>query len=539
MLECFLTLTIFLNGNIYTNDPERPRAEAIVVRSGKIVHVGSNVRAEARPEAEPVEVIDLAGRTVVPGFVDAHGHLGSLGALEKGALDLRDARSWAEVVAAVKERAALAKPGEWIFGSRWDHESWPERALPTRDALDAAAPENPVLLTRIDGHMAIANARALAAAGVTAATANPPGGALGRAEGTREPTGILIDNAIDLVAAKAPAGGAGSPAYEDLVLAAQARCLSVGLTAVHDAGIAPAEAEALVRLAESGRLKLRVHAMVAASEAGLAWIEGRPPLVRAGPRGRLSVRAVKVIGDGAMGSRGAWLLAPYADAPAQGWVGLPVTSRSDLERIVARASKAGYQVAVHAIGDRANQVALDALASAPRALRPRIEHAQLVAPADIPRFAALGVIASMQPTHATSDMRWAERRLGRERLVGAYAWAKVLRAGARLALGSDFPVENPEPLEGFYAAIARRDRAGEPPGGWLPEERLGREEALRGFTEWAAHAAFDEDRAGRLAPGLDADFVVLSRDILVCDPREVLDTKVEMTIAAGEIVFRR
>ncbi len=560
MLSLAAGALLLFNGDIRTLDPERPRAEALLAIDGTIAFVGSEREARARASAAAAAAagasagaatlreIDLRGRQALPAFIDAHAHLGALGALELGTLDLREARSWHEVVAAVRAEAARRRPGEWILGGRWDHESWPGRALPTHDAISEAAPENPVWLERVDGHMGIANRAALAAAGIGRDTRAPPGGEIVR-DARGEPTGVLVDNAIDLVAAKIPASA--RPRYEDLVLAAQERCLRAGLAGVHDAGVAPEEAAALARLAESGRLKIHVHAMISGSDAGLAHVERTAPLVRAGPGGQLSVRAVKLFADGALGSRGAWLLAPYADRPrgedGAPWVGLPVMAPDRLRRAIDLALRRGWQVAVHAIGDRANREVLDALADAARARgradlaaeRPRVEHAQVVDPEDFPRFAALGAIASMQPTHATSDMRWAERRLGRERLRGAYAWASLLRAGARLALGSDFPVEAPDPLLGIHAAVARQDARGEPAGGWLPHERLTREEAVRGFTQWAAYAGFEEDRRGVLAPGKRADVVVVSRDLFFCAPEEIAAAEVEMTIVGGEVLHER
>ncbi len=549
---------LVVNGNIHTLDPARPRAEALVARDGAIVFVGPEAEARAVAGAPAgaaapagVKVLDLGGRTAVPGFADAHAHLGGLGALERGALDLREAKSFDEVVAAVRDEAKRRKPGEWILGSRWDHESWPGRELPAHGRISEAAPENPVWLDRVDGHMGLANAAAMKLAGVTAETPAPAGGAILR-DAKGAPSGLFVDNAIDLVTRAIASGQRGT--YADLVLAAQARCFAVGLTTVHDAGIEPSEIATLKRLADDGKLKLNVYAMVAATGAGLRYVATEKPIVGYGKTRALTVRALKIIADGAMGSRGAWLLAPYADRPADDdgkpYLGLPVYDPKALRRDVATAIDRGFQVATHAIGDRANREVLDAYEQAGRdrsdglakdfglgALRLRIEHAQLVAPADIPRFGRLGVIASMQPTHATSDMRWAERRVGPERLRGAYAWASLLKAGARICFGSDFPVEAPDPLAGFHAAVTRQDAQGSPPGGWLPGERVTREEALRGFTEWPAYAAFEEQAKGRLAPGFRADVVVLTHDILTCTTSELLLTKVHLTILGGEVVF--
>ena len=541
-----LAATLLLVGaNIHTLENDRPRAEALVARDGVIVYVGSEAEARARAGAGAREM-NLRGKTVLPGFTDAHGHLGGLGALERGALDLRDAKTFDEVIEAVKDEVKKRKPGEWILGSRWDHESWPGRELPMHHQLSDVARGNPVWLDRVDGHMGIANRAAMERAGITGETPSPAGGSILH-DATGKPSGIFVDNAMELVTKFIPAGARGS--YGDLVLAAQARCFAVGLTTVHDAGIEPSEIQTLQGLADEGRLKLQVYAMVAASQAGLEWIEGNRPIVGYGADHQLTVRTVKLFADGALGSRGAWLLAPYADRPlddgANPYFGLPVTPPDTLRKQVAAAMSRGYQVATHAIGDRGNRETLDAYEAAARsyaprtleALRARIEHAQVLSAQDVPRFARLGVIASMQPTHATSDMRWADRRIGVERLRGSYAWASLLRSGARLAFGSDFPVEAPDPLAGIHAAVTRQDAHGEPIGGWNASERVTRMEAVRGFTEWAAYAAFEENVKGTLAVGKRADLVVLSRDILTCEPAEILTTRIEMTLVGGEVVF--
>lgn len=540
--------TLFLHGNIYTLDPDRPRAEALVAEGGRIVYVGAEAGARARAGAA-ARVVDLGGRTALPGFIDAHAHLGGLGALARGTLDLRGTKGFDEVIAAVVEAARAKKPGEWVVGSGWDHESWPDRKLPSHEKLSAAVPDHPVWLSRVDGHMGLANRNAMDLAKVPPDWTPGAGGAFLRgADGA--PLGLFVDNAIGRLTASIPEGGGAG--YGDLVLAAQARCLAVGLTSVHDAGLDPAEVPILQRLADNGQLALAVYGMVSVegnAAAGLAYVRKHAPLVRAGAAGQLTIRAIKLIADGAMGSRGAWLLAPYADRPVdeQGapYLGLSVTSPVELEVATGIAIDRGYQVCTHAIGDAANRAVLDAYEAAGKSkslktlepLRLRVEHAQLLSLGDIPRFAGLGVIASMQPTHATSDMRWAEARVGKERLRGAYAWASLLRSGTRLAFGSDFPVESHDPLLGIYAAVTRQDGQGSPAGGWLPGERTTREEAVRGFTSWAAYAAFEEDLRGTLAPGKRADLAVLSRDILTCQPAEILTTKVEMTILGGEVVY--
>ena len=537
--------TLYLNANIYTADAARPRAEAMVVEGGRFVVVGSE--AEARSAAGPqAAAIDLGGWTVLPGLIDAHGHLQGLGAFGMGVLELSSAKSFDEVVSKAAG-AARSKPGEgWILGGRWDHESWSSRELPTHDALSAALPDRPVWLRRVDGHAGIANRKAMELAGVTRDTPNPAGGEIIR-DGRGEPTGVLVDNAMSLITRQIPAGAMGSS--EDLILKGQELCLAAGLTGVHDMGVSPAEVAAYQRLEREGRLKLRVYALVSAPYA-MKWFDEHEPIVGE----RLTVRACKLYMDGAMGSRGAWLLEPYADRPTGSdgapYSGLAVAKPDFIEAVARHALERGYQVCTHAIGDRGNREVLDAYQRALRGAggtpadgpgghdhRFRVEHSQLLSPADIPRFAALGVIASMQPTHCTSDMRWVDARVGTERAKGAYAWASLLRTGARIAGGSDFPVESHNPFLGLYAAVTRQDESGQPPGGWHPEQRMTREEALRAFTLDAAYAAFEETRRGSITPDKSADFIVIDRDVMTCEPDQLTGARVLRTVIAGQAVF--
>ena len=557
---------VYVGGNIYTMDPARPRASALAVEGDRIVAVGGDeaVRALAGPGTRRVE---LAGRTVLPGLIDAHGHVSGLGALQMGVLDLSRTRSFEEVVAAVSARVARAAPGEWILGRGWDHESWPSRTLPTHRELSAASPDNPVWLNRVDGHAGLANRKAMELAGVTADTANPAGGEVLR--GARgEATGVFVDNAESIIDRMVPQGLLGRP--EDAILAAQRQCLAAGLTSVHDAGVSPGLIGIYQRLESEHRLKLRVYAMMAGPYA-MKWFEENDPIVG----DRLTCRAAKLYIDGAMGSRGAWLLEPYADRPTgpdgRPYAGLAVGQPEFVEAVAGHALKRRYQVCTHAIGDRGNREVLDAyeraLAQAhgtdfkmvqhwaqrpvkgvseqaqnlerlsPVDPRFRIEHAQLLSPADIPRFAALGVIPSMQPTHCTSDMRWVDARVGPERAKGAYAWASLLRTGVRIAAGSDFPVESHNPFLGLYAAVTRQNADGEPAGGWHADERMTREEALRAFTLDAAYASFEEDAKGSLTPGKLADFIVIDRDVMTCPPGDIAATQVLVTVVGGETVF--
>jgi predicted amidohydrolase YtcJ len=453
-------------------------------------------------------------------------------------LDLRGTISYGQIVDRVRQRAATAKPGEWILGRNWDQNDWANTEFPTHDALSAAAPINPVYLTRVDGHAGLANAQAMTAAGVSASTKDPQGGRIIRGAGGR-PSGVFVDAAQELITTHIPRETPAQTAERAQLADREAR--RVGLTMVHDAGTSQRVVDVYRSLFAAGRLKTRLYVMLLGSLDELAPAFARGPIVDEFDH-RLAVRAIKIIADGALGSRGAALLQPYSDEP--GNVGLLTTPPDVVYAETLAASRAGFQTAVHAIGDRANRLVLDTFervereVPAARNLRLRVEHAQILDAADIPRFARLRVIASMQPTHATSDMPWVPARIGRARMEeGAYAWRRILATGARFAAGSDFPVEEPNPLLGFYAAITRQDRNGQPPGGWMPDQRLTRDEALRAFTLGAAYAANAEAFSGSLEAGKMADLVMLSRDIMQVPPREILSTTVRMTMIGGEVVY--
>ncbi|MBN2491537.1 MAG: amidohydrolase [Planctomycetes bacterium] len=515
-------------------DPATPEdADAIAMRSGVIVAVGKFVDLARRHGGEDTAVEDLRPGVAVPGLVDAHCHLVAQGLQ---GLDLRGARSVAEVQERVAVAAGQAAPGEWIVGRGWDQNLWPEKRFPSRCDLDDAAPHHPVYLARVDGHAVWVNSLALERSGIDENTPEPAGGRIHRDPTTGTPTGILIDRAKELLRRPAPDRAARRRA----ILAAAAECHRFGLTGVHHAGVDGEVLELYRELYREGRLKLRIYAM----------IDGPGPLLehylRRGPEvgacdGRLTVRALKLYADGALGSRGAALLAPYSDRPEES--GLLVTEPAELHRLTRRAAEAGLQVCVHAIGDRANRAVLDGFeaaiaATGRRDARHRVEHAQVLHPDDIPRFERLGVIASMQPTHLTSDMPWAMDRLGPERIQGAYAWRRLLASGAHLAGGSDFPVERVDPLLGLHAAITRR-RTEEPgPGVYGPDQRMTPLEALRAFTAEAAYAAFEESIGGTLAPGKRADITVLAVDPLRVDPEALLGARVLATLVAGEVVYR-
>jgi predicted amidohydrolase YtcJ len=525
------------HARIYTVNPKQPVAEALVVRGSRIVFVGKSDDALAM-KAASTHVIDLAGATVVPGLQDAHGHFTSLGqSLQR--LDFRNTTSYDQIVEMVHQAAAKARPGEWILGRAWDQNRWPEKVFPTSDRLDAAAPDNPVYLTRVDGHAGLANHKALAAGGVTRDSRAPEGGEIIR-DKDGNPTGVLVDNAKELVESKIP-----PPTREQVVeqmLLADKECRHLGLTMIGDAGV-PGQLieEGYKPLVDSGKLQTRIYAMLSGT------LDELRPYFQHGPIEdyhdyHLVVRAIKQYADGALGSYGAALLAPYSDRPETR--GLLVTSPEELYEKTLAASKAGFQTCIHAIGDRANREVLDIFervekeVPSARQLRMRVEHAQILNAQDIPRFARLNVIASMQPTHATSDMPWVPARLGVDRMYeGAYVWRKILQTGATIASGSDFPVEEPNPMYGFYAAITRQDRNGNPPGGWMPDQKMTRQEALESFTINAAYAEHLEYELGSLEAGKLADFVVLSRDIMTAAPPDILTTRVLKTVTGGRIVY--
>ncbi|MBV8200939.1 MAG: amidohydrolase [Acidobacteria bacterium] len=526
---------ILVHGVLYPVASPGRLAGSVAVRGGRIVYVGEDAGALAL-RGPATQVIDLDGRAVTPGLIDAHSHLKGLGAaLDQ--VDLGGAASYEEVVRRVRAAAAGLPPGAWIFGRGWDQNLWPDKRFPEHQALSRAVPDRPVWLARVDGHAALLNARAMAVLGIDAATRDPQGGRVLR-DAAGQPTGVLIDRAMGL--ARLPAPTAAD--RERRLAAAASHCVALGLTTVTDMGIGQEDYEAYAALRRAGLLPLRAALFVADDAALLAHWFARGPEID--PAARVTVRGVKLYADGALGSRGAALVEPYSDDPAN--LGLLVSTGAHLEAVARQAAAHGFQVAIHAIGDRGGLVALDAMERALRAAggptserRFRLEHAQVLRLQDIERLARLGIIASMQPTHATSDMPWAKDRLGEARLAGAYAWRKVLAAGGRLALGSDFPVESADPRLGIYAAVTRQDLAGRPPGGWLPGERLSREEALRGFTLDAAWSLFLEREVGSLEIGKRADLVVFAADPMTVPALEIPTAAVDLTLVDGKVVYRR
>jgi predicted amidohydrolase YtcJ len=539
MLLLALTLQqadlIVTNARIYTSDVNRPVAEALAVRGGRIAFVGSN-RGALALAGPRTERLDLTGRTVIAGMVDAHAHLLGLGQALR-TVNLVGTRSYDEVIARVVERAKTARPGEWIRGRGWDQNDWADTRFPTHAALSRAVPNNPVYLTRVDGHAALVNAKALELAQVTAATPDPAGGRLIR-DSANNPTGVLVDNAQGIVGRVIPA--ASHAELREQTLAAIAEANRWGLTGIHDAGVDAPGIDVYEELAKEGRYNLRNYVMLRSSDSVLNAYMRRGPQ-KALYDGRIWIRAIKLVADGALGSRGAALLEPYSDDAAN--TGLITTPPERIKSVAVRALKTGFQVNVHAIGDRANRIVLDQFEAALREVptadhRFRIEHAQILSYQDIPRFAELDVIPSMQGSHQTSDMYWAPNRLGAARIGGAYAWRSLLNTGVVIPNGSDFPVEAVNPLISFHAFFTRQDADNYPPGGWMPEQRTTRQEALWSITLWPAYAAFMENESGSLTVGKYGDFVVLDQDILMAAPEAILATHVVMTVLGGKTVYK-
>ncbi len=518
-----------MRGAIVTGRPQQPRAQAVAIDGARITAVGS--WADIAPlVGSRTKTLDLAGATVTPGLCDAHAHLVGLG-LSLAIVDLRGAASIDEVIDRLRRDAP--KTG-WVLGRGWDQNLWPGQAMPTEAPLSAAFPDRPVWLRRVDGHAGWGNLALLRAAGLDAASAAPAGGEILR-DDSGAPTGVLVDAAMDRV----PVPSSSAEQVRDAVLAGQRQALACGLTGVHEMGIDAAEDQLYRELAASGELQLRVAAYATAS-----WLDGdllqrRPDPVS--PGARYLLRGVKLYADGALGSRGAALLADYSDRA--GHRGLMQVTPTQLLEACRACLRGGWQVATHAIGDAANRAVLDAYATAQREIggrdrRLRIEHCQIVDPTDIRRFAQLGVVASMQPTHATSDMPWVPDRIGAARLAGAYAWRRFLNAGAALCFGSDFPVERTDVTHGLFAAITRQDAAGKPSGGWLPDQRLSLAESIDAFTKGAAYACHRESHLGVLVPGACADLTCFGAVLDEDDPRSIAAMPIAATIVDGVVAYR-
>ena len=489
--------------------------------------------ADARPAA--AERIDAGGKTLLPGLIDAHGHVMGLG-LTAIQLDLVGTESLEELQQRLRDYAAARPNDPWIVGRGWNQELWPDKRFPTAADLDEVVANKLVILERVDGHASVVNSAALKAAGIGASTKDPVGGKIER-DSNGNPTGLLIDAASNLVENKLPPPTAAQ--LDAALMAVQQTLLSVGVTATADMGTSVESWETYRRAGEAGRLQVRIISYAADVEPMRAVVPNGPTQWLYGDRLRMG--GVKIYGDGALGSRGAWLKRPYADQPDTR--GLRFLSDEELRARVKEAARLGIQPAVHAIGDAANEQAIRTFgwlgARYPGDRRWRIEHFQIADPADIPRLAPAGIIASMQPVHQTSDRLMAEKRLGPDRLAGAYAWQSILRSGARLAFGSDFPVESPNPFPGLAAAISRQGMDGQPPGGWIPSERLAFEQALGAFTRNAAYAGFAEDRIGSLEPGKWADFIIVDRDPAKVDPQSLARTQLLETWVAGKKMWQR
>jgi predicted amidohydrolase YtcJ len=521
-----------VNARVWTGDPRRPWADAVAVRGDLIATVGSSAEVRKLAPAE-ARVVDARGGMVVPGFIDSHVHFVD-GGFRLASVQLRDARTPAEFTARIKAFAATVPAGTWITGGDWDHEQW-GGALPGRSWIDSVTPDHPVWINRLDGHMSLANSLALKAGGVTRTTRGVDGGTIVR-DADGEPTGVLKDNAMALVDSAVPPP---TPEMSDRALDAAMRYVAErGVTSVHNMG-SWADLATFERARRANRLQTRIYAAVPLA----TWERLRDTIAARGRGDRwLQIGALKGFADGSLGSHTAAMLQPFTDSPTDS--GFFVTSPDELYRLTSGADRAGLHVMVHAIGDRAIREQLDVFArvareNGARDRRFRIEHAQHVAPADLPRFAALQVIPSMQPYHAIDDGRWADRVIGPERSRTTYAFRSLIHAGARPAFGSDWFVAPPTPLEGIYAAVTRRTIDDRHPGGWVPEEKITVEEALRAYTSGGAYASFEEGEKGTLERGRLADFVLIDRDITRIPPESIRDAKVTMTVIGGSVVYER
>ena len=521
--------TIFVGGDVWTLDSALPRASAVAVADGRILVVGTDAEVRETAASSTV-VVELDGRTVIPGLIDSHAHLYGLGSSLE-AIRLRGESSAEAVAQKVADAASKVDVDDWITGRGWDQNLWKRAEFPTREVLDKVVGNRPVALRRVDGHALWASSAALAKAGVDKNTKSPSGGTIVR-DARGEPTGIFIDNAMSLIESKIPRPS--TEAIRRRIQRAAAVAVAAGLTGVHEMGVGPEVVEVYRELAETGELPLRVYAFLSGSASAFAT----QPDTTTGAA-RFTVRAFKLFADGALGSRGARMAEPYSDqVDSHGlWVTLPEQLRAE----ILEGTRRGWQIGVHAIGDDANHETLNAFAAAlaetpARKPRHRVEHAQIVSAEDISRFGKLGVIASMQPTHATSDMPWAEARVGPKRMAGAYAWRTLSSANARIVFGSDFPVERVSPLLGIWAATTRTDDFGNPVGGWRPSEVLTIEEAVAAFSREGAHASFSENERGQLKVGYLADITIFDAPLTQQSLKEI---RVQATIVGGKTVFRK
>ena len=531
---------IFVNGNIYTVNERQPRAEAVAVKKDRIAFVGSNEDAK-KLASDKTRIVDLRGRTVVPGMTDSHCHIFGIGEREMN-LNLEGTNSREDFLAKVKARVDQTERGQWIIGRGWIETFWKPPQFPSHTDLDKIAPDNPVFLTRADGHAAITNTAALKIAKIDKNAANPFGGEILKDKTTGEPTGMLLDNAMDLAAKNIPKPTEAE--REKAFLVGINREIGLGWCEIQNAGSHAGDIKIIRKCFDEGKVKLRfINAVYGPGEDAQQFL--REGSTISAYDHHFTQRTIKVIFDGALGSRGAALLKPYNDSPDTS--GFLTEKESDLKPIFEEALRRGIQVETHAIGDRTNRTILDLYQNAFKAVpldqrkirepRWRVEHAQILDPADIPRFAKLSVIPSMQPSHAISDLFFAPARLGMERLAGAYAWQSLIKSGCIIAGGSDAPVERGEPMIEFYAAVARKSVKGFSGEGWHPEQAVTREQALKMFTLWPAYAAFEENDKGSVEPGKLADLTVLSSDIIKISEPEILNTRCVMTVIGSEIVY--
>lgn len=537
---------VLINGKVYTANDNQPEAEAVAIKNGKVVRVGTQEAIEELI-GDSTDVLDLSGKFIYPGFIEGHAHIMGVGANLIN-VDLREAKSYDEVIQMVKTRAETMPEGAWVLGRGWHQDKWeqaPERmfkGFPTHDQLSEAVPNHPVWLKHASGHAGLANAKAMEMAGITKAKQDPDGGEIFR-DISGNPTGFFNETAQRLIGSKTPVNDEALLSRQ-LELAVQ-ECVKNGITAFHQAGSGARDISVFEKFAAADELKLRLYVMLSGNDSSLlaTYYEKGPQIDLYD--NHLTIRSIKLYADGALGSRGAWLLEEYSDA--EGVHGHNTTPMDVIEAVTNKGLENGFQICTHAIGDRANREVLDiyqrAIESKPaisKDHRFRIEHAQHIDPDDIRRFAELGVLPALQAIHMSSDRPWAIDRLGKERIeTGAYMWSDLIDNGSRIINGTDAPVEPVSALASFYASVSRKTLAGKPEGGFEPSQKMTRTEALKSYTLWAAYGAFMEDRQGSIEVEKFADFTILDQDIMTIAEAEILNTNVEMTIIDGEVVYAR
>ncbi|MBL4642390.1 MAG: amidohydrolase [Flavobacteriaceae bacterium] len=532
---------VLLNGKIATVDKNFSIQEAVVIKGNSIIFVGKNSKAK-KYIGDQTNVIELDGKLVLPGLIDAHAHTHDLGD-QLSYLNINNTTSYQQIIDIIADKVKITKPGEWIVGGRWDQNNWDTKTFPIHDELSKISPDNPVYLKRVDGNSAFVNQKALEIAGITKHTPSPDGGVITK-KNNGEPTGVLINKAMNLVIQHIPKDS--EAAIKRKYLLAVKECNKYGLTGIHEAGVSTDKIDLYKKLIDNNELNIRMYAMLGDQTKPVLDVD----LVSFFKKNRiheyghhmLSVKSIKIFFDGALGSRGAAFYSPYDDDSDN--TGLLRVTPEYITKVAKAALEADIGVNTHCIGIRGNRLCLDAYEKALKDFpnkdhRFRIEHAQVVRDEDIAKYTSLGVIPSMQLVHSTSDMGFIEDRIGKVRAKGSYAWRSFIDAGNIIACGSDFPVEQVNPLLGIYAAVTRQDANGLPESGWNPEQRMTIEEAIKGFTIWAAYAAFQEDILGSIEKGKLADFTILDKDILSIIPKEILTTTVAYTIVGGKIVYQK